>query len=137
MKIKLNIKQQIDMPIHELEEKIDKYLKENSYRILERGNGFIYFINDEFSNRKGKRSDIHSRIGEGKFEFYSNDHGTFVKLIYLTPILYPFLIIMAFIGIGIHVKSITPVLMSFAFCLPVIYRIYYLNDHVFNEILEC
>jgi hypothetical protein len=136
MKIRLTIKRQVQLQPDLTEQKIENYLKNNFYRIIERGPGFITFKDDEFSVRKTSRSDIHSRIGEGKFEFYVKDQGTLVTLIYLTPILYPFLIIMAFVGAGLYMNTLGPIFMSLAFTIPIIYRIYYLDQHVFNEMLE-
>lgn len=137
MKIKLSIKRQVQLEPNVLEEKIDKYLKKNFYRVIERGAGFVIFIDDEYSDRKTFKSDYHTRIGEGKFEFHSTDQETSVKLIYLTSVLYPIFLMMLFAGAGMYTKSFTPILFSFAFALPIAYKIYYLNQHVFNEILEC
>lgn len=136
MKIKLSIKRQIQVQPDDLQEKINNYLKKNYYRVTERGEGFIIFIDDEYSDRKRFRSDYHTRIGEGKFEFHSSGQMTVVRLIYLTPVLYPIFLIMSFTAVGIFINSFMPIFFSFAFSLPVLYKIHYLNEHVFNEILE-
>jgi hypothetical protein len=136
MKIKRAIKCQFELSPDVTEEKIKNYLKKNFYRVVEKGPGFIIFIDDEYSDRRSARSDVHTRIGEGKFDFSANAEGTFVKLTYLTPISYPFFIMMAFMAGGLYVRSITPILMSLAFTLPIAYRIYYLNKNVFHEVLE-
>ena len=86
MKLKLSIKRQVQLQPEILEGKINTYLKKNFYRIIERGPGFVTFIDDEYSERKRPRSDYHTRIGEGKFEFNATGHETAVKLIYLTPV---------------------------------------------------
>jgi len=136
MKVKFSIKKQVQLPTDVLQEKIDIYLKNNFYRIIDRGPGFIIFIDDEYSDRKRFRSDYHTRIGEGKFEFFATGQVTIVKLIYLTSVLYPILLMMLFVAFGMYNKSFMPIVFSFAFLLPIIYKIYYLNGHVFNEILE-
>lgn len=104
---------------------------------MERGTGFIIFTDDEYSDRKRFRSDYHTRIGEGKLEFYATDQKTIVRLIYLTPLFYPIFLMTVFATFGMYIKSLMPIVFSFAFSLPIIYKIYYLNEHVFNEILEC
>lgn len=136
MKTKLDIKKEVPLQPEILEEKINNYLKKNSYRVIEKGPGFIIFIDDEYSDRKRYRSDYHTRIGEGKFEFNVTEQGTYVRLIYLTPILYPLIIMIIFAAGGAYLKSLIPILMSFALAIPVIHRIYYLKEHVFNEILD-
>lgn len=136
MKIKLSIKKQVQIQPEVLEEKIESYLKDNFYRIIERGPGFIIFLDDEYSERRRPRSDYHTRIGEGKFEFNALGEKTVVKLIYLTSVLYPSFLMMLFIGAGIYTGTLTPIFFSFAFSLPILYKIYYMNQHVFNEILD-
>ena len=136
MKIKFSIRRRVEMEPTVLEEKIDEYLKKNFYRITDRGPGFIIFIDDEYSDRKRFRSDFHTRIGEGKFEFHSVDQGIVIRLIYLTPVLYPIFLMMLFVAFGIYDNSLMPIFFSSAFSLPIIYKIYYLNEHVFNEVLE-
>ncbi|MEO6977254.1 MAG: hypothetical protein ABI113_02715 [Mucilaginibacter sp.] len=137
MKIKSNIKQEVQLQPEVLEEKIIEYLKKNYYRITDRGPGFVIFIDDEYSERKIARSDFHTRIGEGKFQFHVTQQGTFVKLIYLTPILYPLFLMTLFAAFGAYIKSFGPLLVSFACTLPVGYKFLYLNQRVFDDILEC
>ncbi|QNK62085.1 hypothetical protein H7F33_16245 [Pedobacter sp. PAMC26386] len=137
MKIKLIIRKEVQIQLAALEGKIDNYLKKNFYRVTDRGEGFVIFIDDEYSDRKRYRSDNYIRIKEGKFEFHSSGKGTFVKLIYLTSVLYPFFIMMLFTAGGLYTKTLTPIFFSFAFYLPVLYRIYYLKKNMFNELLEC
>ncbi len=137
MKIKLSIQREVRLQSDVLDEKINKYLKKNFYRVIERGTGFIIFTDDEYSDRKRFRSDYHTRIGEGKLEFYATDQKTIVRLIYLTPLFYPIFLMTVFATFGMYIKSLMPIVFSFAFSLPIIYKIYYLNEHVFNEILEC
>ena len=136
MKIKLSIKKDLQLQPEILNEKIEKYLKNNSYRIIEKGSGFIIFIDDEYSYRKRLRSDYHNRISEGKFEFNSLGNKTFVKLIYLTPVSYPIFIMMLFVVAGIYIQSFIPIFFSFAITLPILLKIYNLNENVFNEILR-
>jgi len=137
MKFKISIKTAFQLLPDVVAEKISNYLKKNYYRITDRGPGYIIFIDDEYADRKRPQSDLHTRIGEGKFEFYAADQGTFVRLICLTNVLYPIFLMTLFAAAGAYVKSFTPVLLSLAFTLPIIHKIYYLNQHVFNEVLEC
>jgi len=137
MKIKLNIKRQVTVQSEVLEEKISRYLKKNFYRVTDRGPGFVIFIDDEYSDRKRFRSDYHTRIGEGKFEFLAAGNETELKLTYLTPVLYPVFLMMLFMAAGFYIKSFMPIFFSFAFALPIAYKIYYMKEHVFDEILEC
>ena len=138
MKLKLAIKKQIKIKPDVLEEKINNYLKNNFYRIVEKQAGYIIFVNDEYSDRKRARSDFHTRIGKGKFEFsYSSDQETSATLIYFTSLSYYFFLIMASSAFGIYTNNIImPVVFSFVLAVPYVYRIMYLNQHVFNEILE-
>jgi len=137
MEIRFDIKKEVQLKTEILEEKINSYLKRNFYRIIEKGPGFIIFIDDEFSDRKRLRFDYNTRIRKGKFEFHSIGQETYVRLIYFIPVLYLFVIIMLFAGIGMYSGSTILIVFSLAFSLPVIYKIYYLNEHVFKEILEC
>ncbi|SDE45732.1 hypothetical protein SAMN05216464_106210 [Mucilaginibacter pineti] len=139
MKIKRHIQKETPIELDVVEEKIEKYLKKNFYRITERGPGFVIFIEDELSNRKRSRSDYHTRIGEGKFVFdYSADQDTIVELIYLTDISYNVFLATLVCAFGIYVNHIVmPIVMSLALTLPVFFKIIYLNGHVFEEILEC
>jgi len=63
MKIKISINKHVQLQPDVLEEKINRYLKQNFYRVIERGPGFVIFIDDEYSDRKRFRSDYHTRIG--------------------------------------------------------------------------
>lgn len=135
MNIRLKLKREIQLQPDVLEEKIEKYLKKNFYRIVDKGPGFVIFIDDEFSDRKSYRSDYHTRIGKGKFEFHTGDQNTSVTLIYLTPILYPILLMAGFGWLGISVRSFMPIVMSFAILIPFLHRVYYLKEHVFKDVL--
>ena len=136
MKIKLNIKRQVTIPPDDLEEKINRYLIKNYYRIIERGSGYVIFIDDEYSDRKQPRSDYHTRIGEGKLEFHATGQGTFVKLTYFNSVLYPFLLTMLFVAYGMYYNTVAPIIFSLAFSIPFIFKIYNMNDRVFDDILE-
>lgn len=136
MKIKFSTKREVQIQPEILENKINIYLKKNFYRIIEKGPGFVVFIDDEYSNRKRSRSDYHIRIGEGKFEYFSSGEKTTIRLIYFTSVLYPTFFIMLFTGVGMYSKSLMPILFSFAFAIPILYKIYYLNENVFVEVLE-
>jgi len=137
MKIKISINKHVQLQPDVLEEKINRYLKQNFYRVIERGPGFVIFIDDEYSDRKRFRSDYHTRIGEGKFVFYSKGQETNLKLIYLTPVLYPIFLIMLFAVAGMYIKSLMPILFSLAFALPIVYKIFYLKENALNEVLDC
>ena len=137
MKLKLKIQKEVQLTPEVVEEKINTYLRNNFYRTVERGQGFVIFIEDEYSDRKHFQSDYHTRIGEGKFEFYVNHQGTAIKLICLTEVLYPIFVMTLFAAFGAYIKSFAPILASFAFSLPIIFKIYYLKAHVFSEIFEC
>lgn len=52
MEVKLNIKRKLQLEPSVLEEKIYNYLKTNSCHIIERGSGYVIFIDDKFSNRR-------------------------------------------------------------------------------------
>jgi thiosulfate reductase cytochrome b subunit len=136
MKIKLNIKRQVHEPPELLREKIDKYLVKNHYRITERGSNYVIFKDDEYSDRKWARSDYHTRIGEGKFEIHSSGQITELKLVYLTSVIFPVLGIMLLTGAAMFTKSALPIICSFVFSIPVLHKVLYLKEHVFNEILE-
>ncbi|WP_184550907.1 hypothetical protein [Mucilaginibacter sp. FT3.2] len=139
MKFKYKIKKTFNTQTEVLEEKISIYLRKNSYRITERGLGYIIFVEDEFSDRRKSRSDFHTRIGEGKFAFnYSADHETKVELIYLTSVSYYAVLVMLVCAFGIYTNNIVmPIVFSLALTLPILYKIFYLNEHVFKEIMEC
>lgn len=139
MKIKHKIRRIFQVPADVLEEKISRYLTRNSYRITEKGEGYIIFIEDEFSDRRKSRSDFHTRIGEGKFVFnYIGNQKTTVELIYLTSTSYYAILVMLVCAFGIYTNNIImPIVFSLALALPFLYKIIYLNEHVFNEIMEC
>lgn len=139
MKFKYKIKKTLKIQADVLEEKINKYLTKNAYRITERGLGYIIFIEDEFSDRKKSRSDFHTRIGEGKFVInHSVDHETSVELIYLTSVSFIAVIIMLVSAFGIYTNNIVmPIVFSLVLTLPVLVKILYLKEHVFKEITEC
>lgn len=137
MKIKRRIQKELPLQADVLEAKINNYLEKNFYRVVDRGAGYVIFIDDEYSDRKTYRSDFHTRIGEGKFEFYATEQGATIKLTYFTPVLYPFFLMMVFVASGMYFKFVAPIFMSLALTLPVLYKFYYLNEHVFNEVLEC
>jgi hypothetical protein len=139
MEVKLNIKRKLQLEPSVLEEKIYNYLKMNSYRITERGSGYIIFIDDKFSNRRKSRSDFHTRIGEGKFEFNCLDrHETSVQLTYFTSFSYYVFLVMLSSAFGIYTNNIVmPIVFSLVLTIPVLYRIYYLNLHVFEEVMKC
>lgn len=113
------------------------YLEKNFYRITCRGPASIIFIDDEYSERKRSRSDYHARIGEEKFKFNSTDQGAMIKLTYFTEVLPQILFIMLFAMVGMYIRCIMPFLISFALLIPVAYKMYYLNDYVIDDILEC
>lgn len=139
MKFKYKIKRVLKIRADVLEEKNNSYLTKNSYRIIERGLGYIIFVEDEFSNRRKFRSDFHTRIGEGKFVFnHSVDHETSVELIYLTSVSYFAFLIMLVCAFGIYTNNIVmPIVFSLALTIPIVCKIFYLNERVFKEILEC
>jgi hypothetical protein len=138
MKFKYKIRKTLNIETDVLEEKISTYLAKNSYRITERGLGYIIFVEDEFSDRRKARSDFHTRIEQGKFVFnYTPDNETNVELIYLTSVSYFVFLVMAVCAFGIYTNNIVmPIVFSFALTLPFLYRMIYLNDRVFKEILE-
>lgn len=138
MKLRLKIKRTLRVEPDVLEQKINTYLTTNSYRITETGSGYIIFAEDEFSDRRRSRSDFHNRIGEGKFEYESiSKEETNVRLIYLTSISEYILIVLFFSAIGIYTNNIImPIVFSFAFTMPILYKIYCLNLRVFEEIME-
>lgn len=136
MNIKLTIKKQVKIKTDVFEEKVNRYLEKKFYRVVDRGIGFIVFTEDEYSNRKRLRSDAHTRVGEGKFEFHSNEDGTAIKLIYLTNITYPIILMTVFTAIGIYYGTFLPGLTSVVFTLPIVLRIFYLKEHTIDDILE-
>jgi len=58
MNFENKIKRTVDISRIELENKIYTYLRNNSYKISEKGNGYITFVEDESSNRRRSRSDF-------------------------------------------------------------------------------
>jgi len=136
MKITLSIKRELQLDPEKIEEKILKYLQKKSYKVVKNAAGSISFIDDENDNRKRYRSDFHTRIGEGRFEIHPEIQCTTVKLIYYTPILFPSLMMLGFIVIGIYAQSFAALLGILMF-LPVLFKMASMNENVFNEILEC
>lgn len=139
MKFKYKIKIILKTRPEVLEEKITTYLTKNSYRITEKGLGYIIFIEDEFSDRRKSRSDFHTRIGEGKFVFnYSSENETSVELTYFTSLAYYVVLVLLVSAFGIYTNNvIMPIVFSLALTAPILYRVFYLNEHVFKEIMEC
>jgi hypothetical protein len=137
MKIRLTIKRQVQTQPDILEEKIKNYLGRNYYRIIETGTGYVTFTDDEFSDRKRFRSDFHTRIGEGKFIITaSGNNETTVQLVYLTSVSYYVLVVMITSAFGIYVHNFTmPIAFSIAFALPVLFKAFYMNQNVFDEVL--
>lgn len=138
-KVKLKIKKQLPLPIEVLEEKINSYLGKNFYKIVARGPGYVAFIDDEYSDRKRYRSDYHTRIGEGKFVFsYSTNNETSVELIYLTPVSFYVVVVSLAWILGIWGESIfIPIIYSLFLALPILLKVFWMNEYVFNEIEEC
>lgn len=139
MKFKYKVERSLKMQVDILEEKINIYLTKNSYRITERGSGYIIFVEDEYSDRRKFRSDFHTRIGEGKFVFNCMpDHETSVELIYLTSVWYYVILVMLVSAFGIYTNNIImPMVFSLVLTIPVLYKIFYINEHVFKDIMEC
>ena len=137
--MKCKIKETFNIRPDVLEEKIVMYLKKNAYRITEKGLGYIIFTEDEYSERRIARSDFHTRMGEGKFVFsYSACDETNVELIYLTSVTFFAVLVMLQCAFGIYANDfIMPIVMSLFLILPILFRIFYLNQHVFVEIVEC
>lgn len=138
MKFRYKIKGIINTETSVIEKKINAYLLNNSYRITERGSKHIIFTEDEFSDRRRSRSDFHTRIGGGKFLFgEKTDDGTCVELIYFTSISYYMVLVMLVCAFGIYTKNIImPIVFSIVLAMPILYKIIYLNEHVFKEIQE-
>ena len=139
MKFKYKIRRTIKIRSEVLEEKIDNYLSMNSYRIIERGKDYFIFVEDDFSNRKKRRSDFHTRIGEGKFIFNNtNDNETNVELIFFTSLNTYIVIVFLACGFGIYVNNLVmPTVFTLAFAIPILYKILYLNERVFEDIIKC
>jgi hypothetical protein len=139
LKLKNNIKITLKMRPDALEEKINTYLVKNSYRITERGQGYIIFVEDQFSDRRKSKSDSLTRIGEGKFKFAPTAEGeTNVELIYFTSISSYIFIVMLVSAFGIYTNNIImPIIFSIVFTTPILFRIFYLDGHVFKEIMQC
>jgi hypothetical protein len=115
------------------------YLAKNAYRIIERGIGYIIFVEDEFSDRRKSKYDFNTRIGEGKFVFNSSvDNETSVELIYLTSLSYFAFLVMLVCAFGIYTNTIImSIVTSLALTIPILCKIGYLNMNVFKEIMEC
>ncbi|MEJ2881847.1 hypothetical protein [Pedobacter sp. GR22-6] len=139
MKFKYKIKKSLKIDPKVLEEKINTYLLNNHYRIVERAPGYIIFMEDEFSNRRQSRSDFHNRIGEGKFIFTEKtDDGIYLELIYLTSLSYYIVTVMLVTTFGVYTNNIImPIVISLALTTPILYKIIKVNERVFKEILEC
>lgn len=139
MKFKYKIKTIVKTKADVLERKIDNYLIKNSYRITERGLGYVIFVEDEFSDRRKSRSDFYTRIGEGKFVFsYLDDHETSIELIYLTSVSYYIVLVMLVCAFGVYTNTIIiSIVTSLLLTTPFLYKIGYLNMNVFKEIMEC
>lgn len=138
MNIKQKITETITIGRDALERKIELYLYNKSYRIIEKGNGYIIFDEDKFSDRVGKRSDFYTRIGEGKFIFEEiNNEEIRLELIYFTSVSQYLFIVIAYSVFGIYVKDITmPIVISIVSLIPFFIRIGYLNTNVFKGILD-
>ena len=139
MNYKYKVKRELKVPIDVLEERINCYLIKKAYKITEKGPGYLIFTEEEFSDRRRTRSDFHTRIGNGKFVFKSTgDDGTSLEFIHLTP-LFEFFVLVILVNIGgFYLKTfIMPTVMSLFLTIPILYRIIYLNEHVFKEIMVC
>ncbi|MES2456543.1 MAG: hypothetical protein V4594_13415 [Bacteroidota bacterium] len=137
MKFKQTITKQIQIQQEDFEEKTLKYLNKNHYRITEKGPDYIIFIDDEFSERKSSRSDLFTRVGEGKLVFYTSvEQQTTAKLIYFTSITVPLSIMVLISAFGIYTETYMPIVLSSVFVILIISRVFYLKDNVFREILE-
>ncbi len=139
MKFRYRIKKTFNSCTEILEKKINTYLEKNFYRVTERGPGYIIFVEDEFSNRRKARSDFHTRIGEGKFVFKNlTDREASIELIYFTYTSYYVVLVMVACALGIYINNIAmPIVFSIALAIPILYKIFYINEHVFAEIMEC
>ena len=86
-----------------------------------------------------KRSDFHSRIGEGKFIFKEiNNVDIRLELIYFTSVSLYVFIVTGYSAFGIYLNNITmPIVVSIVLLIPIFVRIGYLNANVFKDILEC
>jgi len=136
MKIKFSFEEDVPVSVDVLEERIFDYLKRNCYRISEKGIGYVIFIEDEYSDRKKSRSDFHNRVGEGKFIYNTNPTGSHLKLICLTPILYPLFLFMLFSAMGVYVRSVFPSVFASVLLIPIIVRYLALKNNVFEEIMR-
>ena len=139
MKFKYKIKKTLKIQAEVLEEQISRYLTKNSYRITERGLGYIIFVEDEFSDRRKSRSDFHTRIEEGKFVInHSSDHETNVELVYFTSFSFVAVLIMLVCAFGFYTNNVVmPIVFSLVLTLPMLFKILYLKEHIFKEIMEC
>ncbi|MBO9675176.1 MAG: hypothetical protein J7577_17145 [Sphingobacteriaceae bacterium] len=137
MKYKYKIKRTLKIQVDLLERKIEAYLANNGYRIIERGPGYITFTENKFSDRKKSRYDFHTRIGEGKFIFKSSSETeTYAELIYFTSMVEYMIIVMLVCLFGIYARNIImPIIFSIFLTLPLLFKIVYQNEHVFEEIV--
>ncbi|WP_313157716.1 hypothetical protein [Sphingobacterium multivorum] len=138
MNFEYKIKRNLDISLIELENKICTYLRNNSYKISKKGNGYITFVEDELSNRRRSRSDFHTRIGEGKFIFREESVGNIqAELNYLTSINYYLFLVGLTLVFGIYTRNIImPIIFSLVLATPILFKIFYLNEHVFDEVLS-
>ncbi|QRY60416.1 hypothetical protein [Sphingobacterium siyangense] len=138
MNFEYKIKRTVNITLIELENQIHKYLKNNCYKISENGNGYICFVEDELSNRRRSRSDFHTRIGGGKFIFQEQANGNIdIELNYLTSINYYLFLVGITLVFGIYTRNIImPIIFSIVLATPILFRIFYLNEHVFDKILS-
>ena len=139
MKFKRKVIRTLKVQPDVLEKKIEKYLTDNLYRIIERGAGYITFVEDEFSERRRSRSDFYARIGDGKFifDYTAEKDETSAQLIYFTSLSYYFMIVVPLSAFCIYAKNIVmSIVFSAFFALPILFRVIYLNN-VFVDIMEC
>lgn len=139
MKFKYKIKRTLNISPEVFGKKATAYLVHNSYRIIEKGAGYIIFIEDDFSDRRKSSSDFHKRIGEGKLSFReSHEGGTSVELIFLTSVVYYVVFSMIIFSFGIYIDVfIMPIVFSILLTIPILKEIMHLNEHVFKDIMEC
>lgn len=138
MKFKYEIQRTVNVESDVLEKKIVTYLTNNFYRITEKGDGYIIFTEDDFSNRQKSRSDFHTRIGESKFVFSEKtDGGICLKLIYLTSYSYYVIIMLSVTAFGIYTTNIIiPLIFSVFWTLPILLKMISINGQVFHDVLN-
>jgi len=137
VKYKYKIKRTLKIKVDLLERKIETYLTGNAYVVTESGPGYIIFTEDKVSERKKARYDFHTRLGEGKFIFKSSSESeTQVELIYFTSMVEYTIIMILVCLFGIYTRNIImPIVFSVILTLPLLFKIVYQNEHVFEEIL--